>query len=181
MSQLRKGVLGLSLFNADTKKWGQAHTQGAYVLTQYLYQNQKSEMIKFEVKESEEDFLIHLDKDLLWTEGRQMIREFLIILQTYKSTGYVERGLEFYSHYSKVEGDMLKIRDYVIKKKKARRVELNNTLVRYNEEIIEPIVYPECFESIILSYQDKYPFTHDFYEQMHSEWRRYRDHLRVKL
>lgn len=26
MSQLRKGVLGLTLYNPETKKWGQAHT-----------------------------------------------------------------------------------------------------------------------------------------------------------
>jgi len=39
MNQLRKGILGLQLYNAETKKWGQAHTQGAYVLTQYIYQN----------------------------------------------------------------------------------------------------------------------------------------------
>lgn len=33
MNQLRKGILGLSLYNAESKKWGQAHTQGAYVFT----------------------------------------------------------------------------------------------------------------------------------------------------
>lgn len=38
MNQFRKGILGLQLFNAETKKWGQAHTQGAYVFAQYLYQ-----------------------------------------------------------------------------------------------------------------------------------------------
>ena len=26
MNQLRKGILGLTLYNAETKKWGQAHT-----------------------------------------------------------------------------------------------------------------------------------------------------------
>lgn len=39
MSQFRKGLLGLQLFNAETKKWGQAHTQGAYVFSQFIYQN----------------------------------------------------------------------------------------------------------------------------------------------
>ena len=38
MNQFRKGILGLQLFNAETKKWGQAHTQGAYVFAQFLYQ-----------------------------------------------------------------------------------------------------------------------------------------------
>jgi len=51
MNQFRKGVLGLQLFNAETKKWGQAHTQGAYVFTQYLYQNQKSKIVDFEINE----------------------------------------------------------------------------------------------------------------------------------
>jgi dipeptidyl-peptidase III len=36
MQQFRKGITGLNLFNAETGKWGQAHTQGAYVFSQYL-------------------------------------------------------------------------------------------------------------------------------------------------
>ena len=37
MNQFRKGVLGLQLFNAEAKKWGQAHTWGAWVFVQYIY------------------------------------------------------------------------------------------------------------------------------------------------
>ena len=33
MSQLRKAILGLTLYNKDSAKWGQAHTQGAFVFT----------------------------------------------------------------------------------------------------------------------------------------------------
>ena len=32
MNQMRKGICGLNLYNPETQKWGQAHTQGAYVL-----------------------------------------------------------------------------------------------------------------------------------------------------
>ena len=32
MNQMRKGICGLNLYNPETRKWGQAHTQGAYVL-----------------------------------------------------------------------------------------------------------------------------------------------------
>jgi hypothetical protein len=39
MNQFRKGILGLQLYNPEAKKWGQAHTQGAYVLAQYILQN----------------------------------------------------------------------------------------------------------------------------------------------
>jgi len=50
----------------------------------------------------------------------------------------------------------LKVREIVIKKKKPRRIELNNNLVRYSESSIEPTHYPETFEGIILSYADRF-------------------------
>jgi len=39
MNQLRKAILGLTLFNTQTGKWGQAHTQGAFVFAMWLYKN----------------------------------------------------------------------------------------------------------------------------------------------
>jgi len=149
--------LGLALYNPETNKWGQAHTQGAYVLSQYLYQNQKTEIVKFELNEETGQFYIHLSKENLNKEGREMLRKFLIILQTYKSSGASEIATKWYKKYSEVNEFFLKVRKLVVQKKKPRRVELNNNLVRYNEKTIEPVVYPECFEGIIKSYDDRYP------------------------
>ena len=103
MNQMRKGVCGLNLFNPETQKWGQAHTQGAFVLAMYLYKNQQSELLKFEVTDNGNDMRIHLDQDLLMTEGAALIRTFLIILQTFKSSGCVERAKAFYDKYSAVD------------------------------------------------------------------------------
>ena len=122
---------------------------------------------------------IHLNKENLMTEGKQLIREFLNILQVYKSSGAVDRAKAFYDHYSKVEGIFLQIRDIVIEKKKPRRIELNNNLVRYNSSTIEPIVYPECFESIIASYVDRFPPTMQFIQTVHGEWAKTSQFLRV--
>lgn len=133
MNQFRKGILGLTLFNAETKKWGQAHTQGAFVLSQYLYQNQKTDIVKFEFKEETEEFYIHLNQENLVKEGKELIRKFLLTIQTYKSSGAIDIASKFYAKYSEVDEFLLKVRDLVIKKKKARRIELNNNLVRYNE------------------------------------------------
>ena len=132
MNQMRKGVCGLNLYNPETQRWGQAHTWGAFVLAMYLYKNQKSEMLKFEIIDGGNDFRIHLDRDLLMTEGTEMIRQFLIIIQTYKSSGCVERGKAFYDKYSVVDQLFLDIREVVMKNKKPRRIECNNNLVRYN-------------------------------------------------
>ena len=60
------------------------------------------------------DMRIHLNKENLMTEGKQLIKEFLLIIQTYKSSGAVDRATAFYNHYSKVEGIFLQIRDIVI-------------------------------------------------------------------
>jgi dipeptidyl-peptidase III len=176
MSQLRKGVLGLQLFNVESNKWGQAHTQGAYVFAQYLYQNQQNEMIRFEV--TEDNVLIHLDQALLWTEGQALISKFLTTIQTYKSTGCIDRATSFFTKYSVVKGIFLQIRTIVMNKKKPRRLELNHHLVRYNETTIEPICYPESFEGIIKSFADRFPFNKDFRDEIVQEWDRTKEFVR---
>lgn len=109
-------------------------------------------MIDFEIVGDDTDFYIHLNKELLMTEGRDLIKQFLIILQTYKSSGAVDRATTFYNKYSEVNDFFLRVRKIVLDKKKPRRIELNNNLVRYNEETIEPICYPETLEAIALSF-----------------------------
>lgn len=179
MQQVRKGFLGLSLYNAETKKWGQAHTQGAYVLCQYLLQNQKTDIFRYEFTEAD-GFLFHLNKENLMAEGRELIKEFLIILQTYKSSGAVERAQKMYAHYSKVDGDFLKMRDLVIANKKPRRVEVQTNLMRYNEKSIQPMNYPECFEGLIHSFADRFPFNEELVQQVMSQWIPNKDDLRFK-
>lgn len=84
------------------------------------------------------------------TEGKQLIEKFLVILQTYKSSGAVERAAKFYSHYSEVNDFFLKVRQLVIAKKKPRRLELFNNLVRDEATgAIDVKEYPESFEGII--------------------------------
>ena len=51
------------------------------------------------------------------SEGKQLIRDFLLILQTYKSSGASDRASAFYNHHSRVEGVFLQIRQIVIQKK----------------------------------------------------------------
>lgn len=63
--------------------------------------NQKSKIVEV-VLDGEDNFLINLDKELLFTEGRDLIRDLLVVLQTYKSSGCLERGAKFYSEYSEV-------------------------------------------------------------------------------
>ena len=123
--------------------------------------------------------MIHLDEKNLIAEGKGLIKDLLIVLQTYKSSGAAERGEKFYNEYSEVGELFMKIREIVVKNKKPRRVELNNNLVRYSENSIEPVCYPESFEGICLSWADRFPFSTSFYKEMKGEWDQYKHHLKV--
>ena len=39
MSYFRKGICGLTLYNPESKKWGQAHTQGGFVFAMWMFKN----------------------------------------------------------------------------------------------------------------------------------------------
>ncbi len=99
-----------------------------------------------------------------------MIKDFLVILQTYKSTGAIDRASKFWGHHSKVEGFFLAIREIVLDKKKPRRLELNNNLVRYSQQAIEPVLYAERLEAIIHSFADRYPCTRELCQQVLIVW-----------
>jgi dipeptidyl-peptidase-3 len=103
----------------------------------------------------------------------------LLVLQTYKSTGASDKGKKFYDEYSEVSDFFLKVREIVIKKKKPRRMDLNNNLVRYSETCIEPCSYPETFEGVILSYADRFTFNKKLYNQVRGVWDQHKDQLKV--
>lgn len=119
MGEIRKGMYGLiAAFNTKTKKWKQAHAQGAWVITQWILKNQKGKVLEFETVGNFEDFKIHLNKDLLMTEGHELVGKLLNILQVYKSSGAVDRAKKLYDEYSAVPDLFLKYRDIMISKRK---------------------------------------------------------------
>jgi len=61
------------------------------VFTQWIYQKQKGKIVHFEIT-GDNDFVIHLDEALLISEGKGLISQLLVVLQTYKSSGALERG-----------------------------------------------------------------------------------------
>lgn len=81
MQSARKGILGLeSSYNEEKHRWNQAHTQGAYVISQYIMANQKTDIlsIKFQKnRRGKDDFYIHVNKDNLLKEGHELIGKLL--------------------------------------------------------------------------------------------------------
>ena len=73
LNHFRKAILGLGLYSPEAQKWGQAHTQGAFVFVSYILQNQKSDIARIELNEDKTDFRIHLNRENLFTEGLELI------------------------------------------------------------------------------------------------------------
>ncbi len=46
----------------------------------WVYKNQKTKIVDFEILDDESDFRIHLDKKLLVEEGKELLKSLLIVL-----------------------------------------------------------------------------------------------------
>ena len=171
---IRKGLIGLPLYNPATKTWGQAHTNGAFVFTSYMLENQdpenkcidvvvkpvdKNAMTPQEAErfKGDEMFEIVMNVDNIMDEGngRKLLRDLVMKVNTYKCIGDVEEGTKFYVHYSQVSEKFLKVRDIVLRNRQARRLVLNHNLKKEGDDI-KTIHYPHTIEGLIDSFRDRF-------------------------
>ena len=139
LNHLRKAVLGLKLYNPELKKWGQAHTQGAFVFLSFLmrHQDPEAKVVDIILNEAEDDFRFFVDRDRLMTLGRPIIGDLLRHLQQFKSSADSEAGTAFYNDYSAVSEYFLKVRKVVMANQKPRRKDMYHELRVENGEVVE--------------------------------------------
>lgn len=181
MISTRKGILGIpSSYSVEQKKWKQAHTQGAFVISQFLIKNQKSKIIDVQMNGTD-DFYISVDKKNLMKEGHELIGKLLHAMQVYKSSGAVDRAKKLYAEYSKVPDEYLKMKKIMLSRRRPIGLRLFSNILKKSdlakETSIDPdqsvpelINYPETFEGIIYSFADRVPFSTKLYTEMLQEW-----------
>ena len=116
------------------------------------------------------------------TEGVELIRRILEILQTYKSYGS-DRANVFYTGYSKVPENLLHVRNIVIKnspKTAGSPLYINYNLKRESETKIDVIKYPETFEGMILSFADRFEFDRTLYKEVYETWNQSKEYLKYE-
>ena len=140
LDYMREAIEGLRLFNCKTEKWGQAHTQGAFVFVSFLLKNQdpQHKVLDILLSAQEDDFRYFLDRDQLMTQGRQLVGQLLKHLQQYKSCAQHEKGKKFYQTHSEVSPFFRKIRKIVLANQKPRALDMYNQLrLNKNQEVLQ--------------------------------------------
>lgn len=158
----------------------QAHVEASWVIFQAIREGDPS-IITFEFtkKDDKDYFYMNIDREKLRTTGHKALSDFLSKLHIYKCMGDYDTAKDFFSHYTKVDEEMMKIRDIVIANKLPRRLELQPNLVKRENGDIEYVAYDSSFEGIIQSYCERYegPFQKDVYD----EWLKDADHFRYPV
>jgi len=119
LNMARAGVLGLEFYTPSQKKWRQAHMQGRYAIMQVMLRAGNGLL---EIKRSENNAEIILNRDKIESVGRPAVAKFLLELMIYKSTADVQAATKFYDDYTAVDDEFLKLREIVLALKKPRKV-----------------------------------------------------------
>ena len=174
VNYFRKAIFGMKVFEPKNQKWGQAHTQGNYVIFNYIFtnQDQTNKIVDIVLNEGETDFTLIVDEPRLHSEGRRLAGELLRALQQYRSTADSEGGTAFYNKYSEVNAFMLKLRAIVLGVECPVKLDLYFDIEREGEEQWKINKYPENFQGILQSLTTNWKLTaKDLIQLVIKEWK----------
>jgi len=123
--------------------------------------------------------LIHINQANLLSEGKDLLERFIMIIQTYKSSGNISLAQKFYDQYSTVSAEYLSYRAIIMAKQEPRALFLQHNLFRYTENQIDIQSYPRNFEGLIHSWADRYEYSEKLRNQIMNEVNKRKDDLRI--
>ena len=163
LCMIQKGIEGLKMYDPSNKKWLQAHSQARFVIARCLIENTKDFAKIFTVNtvkndETIEDLRISLsnNQERIRVEGGQAIRELLLNLQLWKSTGDSKAATEFFNHYSDIDSadwDVGRYRQIVLAREKPRRMMVEASTYMDDSKKIQLRTHSPSHEGIVESFQ----------------------------
>ncbi|XP_066588840.1 dipeptidyl peptidase 3 isoform X2 [Prorops nasuta] len=171
----------LEMYQPSTKTWLQAHSQARYVLLRVCLEAGDN-FVKIIESEAGQNLKMSLDKSKIATVGKKAIGDFLIKLQTYKSTGDIDAARQMYNKYSEVPETgphpWAKWRDIILAHKQPRKIFVQaNTFV--SDEAESNVViknYDATFNGLIQSWVDRFP-SQDVSDILIELWEKDKQHF----
>ncbi|CAH2266916.1 jg8821 [Pararge aegeria aegeria] len=154
------------MYQPSTETWLQAHARARFVLMR-LVELEGNGLLTVTEVEPGKNLLLTLDKTRLATDGKRIIGDFLVKLQTIKATGDVAQGERLFDTYSKLEEPWSRWRDIVMLHKQPRNIFVQPNTVHKGDDV-ELKSYPASAEGMIAACVERFPSTRvdDILEQL---------------
>ncbi|XP_059048379.1 dipeptidyl peptidase 3 [Achroia grisella] len=143
------------MYQPSTKTWLQAHARARFVLMRLL-ELEGNGMLTITESEPGKNLLVTLQKDRLATDGKKIIGDFLVKLQTIKATGDAAGGEHLFEKYSRLDGVWSRWRDIVMLHKQPRNIFVQPNTI-HKDDSAELKRYPASAEGMVASWVERFP------------------------
>ncbi|CAK1604008.1 unnamed protein product [Parnassius mnemosyne] len=143
------------MYQPSTKTWLQAHARARFVLMRLLELEGDGLLVVSEPHPAH-DLLLTLDRHRLATDGKRIIGEFLVKLQTLKATGDSSAAEQLFDRYSRLDEPWSRWRDIVMLHKQPRNIFVQPNTSLKGEEV-ELKRYPASAEGMVASWVERFP------------------------
>ncbi|KAL0840550.1 hypothetical protein ABMA28_015768 [Loxostege sticticalis] len=143
------------MYQPSTKTWLQAHARARFVLMRLL-ELEGDGLLTVSESEPGKNLRLTLQKDRLATDGKRIIGDFLVKLQTIKATGDVASGEALFDKYSRLDEPWGRWRDIVMLHKQPRNIFVQPNTTHEGDDVVLHR-YPASAEGVVASWVRRFP------------------------
>jgi dipeptidyl-peptidase-3 len=156
---VRAGLVALEQYDPESKTWGQAHMRARYAILRVLLADGGgcTAVTRTGTRGgADEDVTVSIDRARL-DAARDAIGQYLVRLQTHKSTGDGAGGRAMFEALTTVPADWVELREIVLRRKKPRSVFVQPHLETDKDGSVKYVEFPATPVGVIESFQHRFP------------------------